>query len=179
MQNLREISQTPNIPPLESVAEKEKKEDCLFEIIGKLPPNSNLKLYEQTWADYEDLLDAVGEASGWRISYDTGVLEIMTLSTEHENYGRLLQMMIGNLCIHLRIEIISFGSATIKKSRFEKGTEPDACFYVQTAAQIGSRKNLDFSVDPAPDVAVEIVTDCVPVWKPAATLNTGGATVVA
>ncbi len=153
MQNLQEIFPPVQMSPFSGAASESQ---TLCEIIEKLPPNSHLTVHKQSWENYENLLEAVGEASGLRISYDTGVLKIMTLSTEHENYGRLLQMMIGNLCIHLRLEIISFGSATIKKSRFEKGTEPDACFYIQTAAQIGNRINLDFSVDPTPDVAVEI-----------------------
>ena len=124
------------------VCGRRKRNKYFDEIIERLP-QILIYLSRANLENYVNLLEAVSEASGLRISYDTGTLEIMTLSTEHENYGRLLQMMIGNLCIHLRMEIISFGSATIKKSRFEKGTEPDACFYIQTAAQIGSRINLD------------------------------------
>ncbi|MCY7377623.1 MAG: Uma2 family endonuclease [Pyrinomonadaceae bacterium] len=154
MPNLQEISMSPRLPPPFS-AEKSEQES-LRELIEKLPPDSHLTVHEQTWKDYENLLEAVGEASGLRISYDGGTLQIMTLSAEHESYAQTVIRLISLLSVFRRIEIGFFGSATIKKSRLEKGTEPDACFYIQTAAQIGNRINLDFSVDPAPDVAVEI-----------------------
>ncbi len=80
----------------------------------------------------------------------------MTLSTEHESYTRLVQMFIGILSLQYNIEIESFGSATIKKSPTSKGTEPDACFYVQSVEKLGNSIKLDFSVDPPPDIAVEI-----------------------
>jgi Uma2 family endonuclease len=44
----------------------------------------------------------------------------------------------------------------MKKPQRAKGTEPDACFYVQTASLIGNRIDLDFASDPPPDVAVEV-----------------------
>lgn len=155
MQNFQETSQNPQIPP--HFSDKEKSaENTLFEIVKKLPPNSSLKLYEQTWEDYENLLEAVGEASGLRISFDDGNLFIIILSSEHENYVRLIQMLIGILSLRLDIDIESFGSTTIKKSRFTKGTEPDACFYVQSIEKIGNKIQLDFSVDAPPDIAVEI-----------------------
>jgi Uma2 family endonuclease len=57
--------------------------------------------------------------------------------------------------LRLRINIRSFGSATMRKQKRQKGNEPDACFYVQTAA-IGNRNQLDFATDPPPDIAVEV-----------------------
>ena len=44
----------------------------------------------------------------------------------------------------------------MRKRKKTKGNEPDACFYVQTAAAIGNRIVLDFAVDPPPDVVVEV-----------------------
>ncbi len=153
MQNLQEVSQNPQIPPPVS---ENRGQAALFEIVEKLPPNSYLTFYEKTWEDYENLLEAVGEASGLRISFDDGDLHIMTLSTEHESYARLVQMFIGILSLQYNIEIESFGSATIKQSPTSKGTEPDACFYVQSVEKLGNSIKLDFSVDPPPDIAVEI-----------------------
>ena len=156
MQNLQEISKTPNIPPPKISETEEIGQQSWAEIIKNLPLDSRLTLHGRTFEDYENLLEAAPEASGLRINYAEGILEIMTLSSEHESYVRLLERMIGNFIVRRRVEILSFGSATIKKSRLMQGAEPDACFYVQTAAQIGNRIQLDFSVDPPPDVAVEI-----------------------
>jgi Uma2 family endonuclease len=155
MQNLEEIIQSPKFPPPE-VVDVLNDESSLGTIIEQLPPKSSLILYEQTWEDYENLLEAVGEASGLRISFDAGTLEIMTLSTEHENYAQIITRIVDRLSVRQNIEIVFFGSATIKQSRFAKGIEPDACFYVQSVEQIGRKIRLDFSVDPPPDIAVEI-----------------------
>lgn len=125
-------------------------------IIAKLPPDSRLILQNQTWESYEKLLDAIGEASGLRVSFAAGKLEIMTLSTEHESFSRLLEKFIGFVCVTTGVDILSFGSATIKKSRRITGSEPDACFYVQNAAAIGGKIKVDFAIDPPPDVVAEI-----------------------
>lgn len=126
------------------------------DLIQKLPPDATLVLRNVAWGEYEELLDAVGQAGGLRISYDQGTLQIMTLSAKHEKYCRLLEKMIGLLSIRLRIRILSFGSATMKKQRKEKGSEPDACFYVQSAHLIGKKEDIDFNADPPPDIVVEI-----------------------
>src|SRR5439155_9691585 len=55
-----------------------------------------------------------------------------------------------------RITIRSVGSATMRKRKKTKGNEPDACFYVQSAPLIGNRVDIDFEIDPPPDIAVEI-----------------------
>ena len=44
----------------------------------------------------------------------------------------------------------------MKHSRWRKGSEPDACFYVQSASRIGNRVLLDFTNDPPPDIVVEV-----------------------
>lgn len=109
-----------------------------------------------SWEEYEQLLDQLGEASGLRISYGDGRLQVMTLSSEHENYVRFIESLITVIRLRLRINIRSFGSATMKHKKRKKGNEPDACFYIQTAAVIGNRIKIDFSTDPPPDVAVEV-----------------------
>jgi Uma2 family endonuclease len=126
------------------------------ELVEKLPPDSALLLHNVSWDDYEELLDAVGEAAGLRISYDQGRLQIMTLSPEHESYTKIIERLIDLLSIRLRIKILFFGSATIKKQRRDRGSEPDACFYVQSAERIGKNQRIDFSADPPPDIVVEV-----------------------
>ena len=124
-------------------------------LIGQLPPGSTLILNEVGWVEYARLLQDIGEASGLRVSYHNGEIQIMTLSTEHENYALLIEKFMAAVTLMLRIKIISFGSATIKPGR-APGAEPDCCFYVQSAHLIGHRIQLDFRQDPLPDVVVEI-----------------------
>jgi Uma2 family endonuclease len=127
-----------------------------YDVVSRLPEASEVTFHHVSWEEYEELLEQVCEASGLRISYDDGVLHVMTLSTTHENYERFIEKLVTLVSLRLRINIRSFGSATLRKKQRRKGKEPDCCFYVQTAAAIGNRMQLDFAVDPPPDIAVEI-----------------------
>ena len=127
-----------------------------LEVVEQLPADSFITLRHITWDEYETLLDQVGEAAGLRISYNDGTLQIMTLSPEHESYARFFESLMTTIRLRLRLNIRSFGSSTMRKRKQAKGTEPDACFYVQSAPLIGNRMRLDFATDPPPDVAVEV-----------------------
>ncbi|MCA1627994.1 MAG: Uma2 family endonuclease [Acidobacteria bacterium] len=127
-----------------------------LEAIDKLPADSVVTLHHIAWDEYEELLDQVGAAGGLRVSYDGGTLQVTTLSPEHESYAEFISGLVRLLSVRLRINIRFFGSTTIKKRGRARGTEPDACFYVQSAAAIGNRMQLDFAADPPPDVAVEV-----------------------
>jgi Uma2 family endonuclease len=130
--------------------------ESYLDAIAALPANGTLVLRDVTWEDYENLLDEVGEASGLRISYDAGVIKIMTLSTEHEGFALFTQDLVRLISLRRRIEILCFGSATIKRRPRDKGAEPDACFYIQSAPLLGNKLRIDFNTDPPPDVVVEI-----------------------
>src|SRR5215467_798760 len=108
------------------------------DVIDKLPPDSSLVLHHVPWDEYVALLEAVGEASHLRISYDDGTLQIMTLSSEHEDYQYRINDLVRLVSLRRRIKVQCFGSATIKAEGKGKGFEPDPCFYVQTAAVIGN-----------------------------------------
>ncbi len=127
-----------------------------YDIVTQLPADTVVTFHGVSWQEYEELLEQVGESSGLRISYDHGRLTVMTLGTEHEKYARFLEKLLTVLSLRRRINILSFGGSTMKKAKQGKGLEPDACFYVQTADLLGKRIQLDFEVDPPPDIAVEI-----------------------
>jgi Uma2 family endonuclease len=127
-----------------------------YEMVSQLPEDASLTFHDVSWDEYEELLEQVGEAPGLRLSYDNGSLRVMTISAEHEKYTEFISSLVGIIRIRLRINILGFGSATMRKRKVRKGKEPDACFYVQTAPLIGNRIQLDFETDPPPDVAVEI-----------------------
>ncbi|CAN5664508.1 Uma2 family endonuclease [soil metagenome] len=126
------------------------------EITSQLPAGSDIFLRGQTWENYEEILESVGEASGLRISFDGRNVKIMTLSTKHEKYVRFIEMIITTLSLKIRKRILHFGSATIKSSCQERGSEPDCCFYVQNAELVADKDTIDFSRDVPPDIVVEI-----------------------
>lgn len=127
-----------------------------FEIASHLPPAAAVTFHDVSWEDYEQLIEELGEARGMRVSYSEGTLRIMTLSPEHESYADFIKLLIGHLSFRQRINIRFFGSATMRKKKEAKANEPDACFYVQSAPAIGNRIQIDFAVDPPPDVVVEV-----------------------
>lgn len=127
-----------------------------YDMVSQLPENASVTFHDVSWDEYEELLEQVGEAPGLRISYDNGSLQVMTISSEHEKYASFISSLVTVIQLRLRIDILGFGSATMRKRKRKKGNEPDACFYVQTASVIGNRIQLDFETDPPPDIAVEI-----------------------
>jgi len=127
-----------------------------YEIVSRLPEDAVVTWHNVSWEEYEQLLDQVGEASGLRISFDNGTLQVMTLSPEHEHYADFIKSLATIISLRLNIRIRPFGSATMRRRKKGKGNEPDACFYVQTAAAIGNKIHLDFETDPPPDIAVEV-----------------------
>lgn len=127
-----------------------------YDIVSELPDDASVTFNDVSWGEYEELLEQVGEAPGLRISYDNGSLQVMTISSQHEKYASFISSLIAGIRLRLRIDILAFGSATMRKSKSSGGHEPDACFYVQTAPLIGNRIQLDFETDPPPDIVVEI-----------------------
>jgi Uma2 family endonuclease len=127
-----------------------------FEIASNLPPAAVVTFHDVSWEEYEQLIEELGEARGLRVSYNDGTLEIMTVSSEHESYASFINLLLGHLSFRLRKNIRFFGSATMRTRKKKKGSEPDACFYVQSASLIGNRVQIDFAVDPPPDVVVEV-----------------------
>lgn len=128
-----------------------------YAIAQQMEPGEVRVFHDVDWEEYEHLHDQLTPDSHLvRVCYGEGTMELMTHSALHETYIHFISSMVRLVSLRLRIDIRFFGQATIKKSRQQKGLEPDACFYVQTVPQLGNRLKLDFAVDPPPDVAVEV-----------------------
>ena len=50
----------------------------------------------------------------------------------------------------------SLGSTTFKRGDMTVGIEPDDCFYIANHASMIGRDRLDLTVDPPPDLAIEV-----------------------
>ena len=128
----------------------------IYDVVSQMSDGQVETFHNVTWDEYEEMLEQVGEARGLRISYNDGTLKVMSLSLEHETYADFIKRLVSVLSLRLRINIRFSGSTTMRKKKKSKGNEPDAGFYIQTAAAIGNRLDLDFAVDPPSDVVVEI-----------------------
>src|SRR5262245_65345881 len=104
-----------------------------YTIVSQLPEDAEVIFHGATWEEYEELLEQVGEARGLRISYNDGTLKVMSLSSEHERIADFIKSLVVHIRLRFRMKILFFGSATMRKKKKSKGSEPDACFYVQTA----------------------------------------------
>lgn len=109
-----------------------------------------------SWQTYEQLLDDLVDRSAPRLTYDRGVLEIMSPTPEHERLNRTLAQLVEVVAEELQIETENLGSATFRREDLERGFEPDSCFYVRNAAAVHGKPRLDLTVDPPPDLVIEI-----------------------
>jgi Uma2 family endonuclease len=128
----------------------------LLDAIEHLPPGGVLSFEDMPWREYEKLLEALGDNSNVRISYDSGSLAIISPSDWHDYYKTLLGHLVGVLTEELDIECASFGSTTFRKEEEAKGTEPDDCFYITNVGRVIGKPGLDLDRDPPPDLAIEV-----------------------
>ncbi|MGM3307955.1 Uma2 family endonuclease [Anabaena sp. WFMT] len=121
-----------------------------------VPPGQRVLLEDVTWTELEAILEELGEHRAARIAYDRGMLEIMAPLPEHEDDKEIISDLVKVLLEELDIEFRCLGSTTFKNQFMEKGIEPDQCFYIKNEALIRGKKRLDLTIDPPPDLALEI-----------------------
>lgn len=108
------------------------------------------------WETYERLLADQQESGATRLSFDSGTLEIMSPSSEHESLNETITLLFQLLASELEIDVVAVGSTTFRRRDLLKGFEPDASFYTQNAQAVRHLKRIDLHWDPPPDVIVEI-----------------------
>src|SRR3712207_128383 len=91
--------------------------------------------YGVTWSSYMRLLEELGDDAHLRLTYDRGVLEVMSPNSLHEQYARLVDMVIALLAFELGQNVSNCGSMTMHAVAVERGGEPDSCYYVATEPQ--------------------------------------------
>ncbi len=121
-----------------------------------IPADPRVVLSKVSWETYESLLADLADSSGPRLTYDRGELEITSPTPEHEKLNRLLADLIGVLAEELDIDTENLGSSTFRRGDLERGFEPDSCFYIQNAHRVRGKARLDLTVDPPPDLVIEI-----------------------
>ena len=121
-----------------------------------VPPGQRVLFSDVTWQELETILEELGEHRAARIAYDRGILEIMAPLPEHEYGKEIIGDLVKALLEELDIEFISLGSTTFKNQAMAQGIEPDQCFYIKNESRIRGKKRLDLTVDPPPDLALEV-----------------------
>ena len=109
-----------------------------------------------SWTTYEHLLADLSNQSSTRLTYDRGLLEIMCPLPEHEEWNRTIALLVEVLAEEMRIDVRNFGSTTFRRADLARGFEPDSCFYIQHEADISGKSTIDLTVDPPPDLVIEV-----------------------
>ena len=122
----------------------------------RIQPGQQLLLEDVSWQQFESILAELGEHRAARLSYSHGFLEIMVPLPEHEKAKEIIGDLVKILLNERSINYDSLGSTTLKNKKMTQGVEPDACFYIQHQAAIIGKNRLDLSIDPPPDLAIEI-----------------------
>jgi Uma2 family endonuclease len=119
-------------------------------------PEQRLILHGVDWQTYGRLLRAFAHRPGVRLTYDRGILEIRTLSHEHESHVHLLGRLIVALTEELGLPIKGGRSTTFRRRRRRRGLEPDECFWIASEPLVRGKNRINLRTDPPPDLALEV-----------------------
>jgi Uma2 family endonuclease len=132
-------------------------------VTATLEPKAELQLVGEqrvalrglSWEAYLQILAALPQSRGARLTYDDGVLEITVPLEAHEFSGRSIERFIWTLVELMGMRIKTMGSTTMNYPGLRKGAEPDNAYYIQNQPLVKGR-TVDFSQDPPPDLVVEV-----------------------
>ncbi|MGH9324533.1 MAG: Uma2 family endonuclease [Vicinamibacteria bacterium] len=128
------------------------------------PAETNAVLHHVSWRTYESLLEDFADRGSPRLTYDRGTLEIMSPTKRHEELNRILALLVDTACEELGLDVQSLGSMTFRRKDLDRGFEPDSCFYFAKADLVRGKERVDLTVDPPPELVIEIdiTTSSVP-----------------
>ncbi|MEL6381964.1 MAG: Uma2 family endonuclease [Cyanobacteria bacterium J06626_18] len=107
------------------------------------------------WSAFKQIRQLLTERTHARFTYDGGVLEITMPLEGHERFARLIELFIRILVVELGLKVKTMGSTTLDREDLFKSAEPDNGYYIQNYALVAEHE-VDLSVDPPPDLVVEV-----------------------
>jgi Uma2 family endonuclease len=108
------------------------------------------------WETYERLLADDEERRVPRLTYDQGVLELVTPSMPHEEAAGTIALLVDIVAAMLGVPVRNVGSTAYRRRDLHRGFEPDASFYIQNEPRIRGQREVDLAVDPPPDLVLEM-----------------------
>jgi Uma2 family endonuclease len=122
----------------------------------RIPAKQRFVLDGATWGDYTRWLKVFDERRHVRLTYDRGILEVVTLSHEHERGAYILGLLISLWGAGRGVAIRGGRTTTFRRRDKDRGFEPDNCYWIAHEAQVRGLTRIDLRRDPPPDLAVEI-----------------------
>ncbi|WP_182864617.1 Uma2 family endonuclease [Rhodopirellula sp. JC639] len=108
-----------------------------------------------SWQTYEALADNADRA-GRLMTYDQGLLEIISPSIAHESDKSLLRRLVEMYSLVRGIDLASSASTTFKRPDLKRGFEADESYYIQNERLVRGKREIDLAIDPPPDLVIEI-----------------------
>ena len=124
--------------------------------VSDTPARSSVVFEDVTWDEYEAQLRIIGSRH-IRVNYDNGRMEITSQRMRYGNGSYLLGRMVDTLTEELDAPNVPADPMTLKRPGLGKGVEPDKLYFFGAKAEsvLGSI-DLDLTVDPSPDLIIEV-----------------------
>jgi len=115
---------------------------------GEYVPTADerIVMYNVPWSHFEIQLAMRGDASGPRMAYLDGALELMSPSKGHERTKSYLGCLVEVFALEHDVELSPYGAWTLKGAPELAGVEPDECYIV------GPDQDKD-----RPDLVIEVI----------------------
>ena len=122
----------------------------------QIEPELRSVVMDVSWDYYSRTLEELGPSRGFRITFDQGRMEIVTTSNLHERIKTVIARLLEMYAAEADIPVIGDGTLTLRREALNRGLEPDECYYVQTPAPPATEGEFDLSINPPPDLAIEV-----------------------
>jgi len=121
-----------------------------------VPLGQRIILTDVNWSNFEDVLQELGEKRASKVACFKDKLEIIMPLPEQEFDKEIIGDMVKILLEELAVDRECYGSTTFNRKDMAAGIEPDNCFYIQNYRLMIGKRRLDLTVDPPPDLAIEV-----------------------
>jgi Uma2 family endonuclease len=120
----------------------------------ELTPGSHISIHNLSWQEFENILLNLGEQRNTRMAYYKSTLDVMSPLASHERTHRIIASIVTAILDFEGRDWEDFGSTTFKRPPIA-GVEPDTCFYIQNFNSVKGCRNMNLSIYPPPDLAIE------------------------
>jgi Uma2 family endonuclease len=90
------------------------------------------------------------------MTFDRGDLELMNPRRQHEELGCFMGRLVEAFTEVRDIDIRSVASTTFRRSDLSRAFEADESYYIANVDAIRRQPEVDLSVDPPPDLVIEV-----------------------
>ncbi len=109
------------------------------------------------WLVYNRLADFRDEhRRRVKITFDRGRIEVMSPKSRHEQPHFRLGLIVMILAELLDFKLINAGATTLRNEAAEQGLEADESFYIANAPAVIRADDINLSMHPPPDLAIEV-----------------------